>query len=35
MKMTVDTMLLMIAYVLIVWGGMNLADVLAKYMIMQ
>lgn len=35
MKMTIDTLLLMVAYVLIVWGGMNLADVLAKYMIVQ
>lgn len=35
MKMTIDTMLIIIAYVLIVWGGMELADVLAKYMIIQ
>lgn len=35
MKMTIDTLLLMVAYVLIVWGGMQLADVVGKYMVMQ
>lgn len=33
MKKTTDIMMISIAYVLIVWGGMELADVLAKYMI--
>lgn len=35
MKMTIDSILFVLAYIFIVWGGMTLADSIGRYMVVQ